>query len=136
MPAPPATTLFLKGLLLGIYALVIDYLFVGVIFHSYQRLTPQTWRPEGPRSYTVATIVDILFGVGFAFFFAYYHAGLGIDSLGSAVVAGLILWALFTLPVLLSTGIFVNWHNMVWLGLVLDWLVIICGVSALACLLT
>jgi len=60
--------LIFKGLLLGLCAAIIDYLFIGVAFHRYQAHTPQTWRPEGPRSYAAATVVDFLFGIGMAFF--------------------------------------------------------------------
>lgn len=133
---PPSNLeIILKGLLLGLFALVVDYLFVGFAFHGYQRLTPGTWRPEGPRHYTVATAVDLLFGIGFAFFAAYHRNDLGLSSPAHAVVTGLVLWALFTLPVLLSVGTFVNWHHMVWVGLICDWLVMICGVSVLASIL-
>ena len=128
----PALILILKGLLLGVCALTIDYLFIGVVFHRFQALTPQVWRPEGPRNYAAATAVDLLFGVGFAFFFAAYRIPLGMNSVGAAVGAGLVFWALFVLPVLLAIGIFVNWHKGVWFALVVDWLVVICTVAAIA----
>lgn len=130
--SPSLLSLLLKGLLLGVFALIVDYLFIGLAFHGYQRLTPQTWRPEGPRNYGAATAVDLLFGIGFAFFFSSYRIALGVDSAGRALAVGATMWALFVLPVLLSVGIFVNWHTAVWLALMADWLVILCGVSLIS----
>lgn len=42
---------------------------MGVIFHRYQSETPETWRPEGSRSYIAASPLPVLAAIGIACLF-------------------------------------------------------------------
>lgn len=41
---------FIPGLIAGVISVFTSWLWMGVIFHRYQRETPETWRPEGSRN--------------------------------------------------------------------------------------
>jgi hypothetical protein len=47
---------FIPGLIAGVVSVFTSWLWMGVIFHRYQRETPETWRPEGSRSYIAASL--------------------------------------------------------------------------------
>ncbi len=126
----------LAGAAAGIGGVMASWLFTGVIFHPYQRLTPSTWRPEeGSREYALSSALTIFAAVVVALFFALtggvpVMAGLGWLVNGAAF--GLLCWAALALPVLLSVALFVNLHALVVVGLLLDWLVVslLAGVAA------
>ena len=37
------------GLIAGVVSLFTSWFWMGLVFHRYQRATPETWGPEGPR---------------------------------------------------------------------------------------
>jgi len=116
----------LAGAGAGILSIFTSYLITAVLFHRYQRLTPATWRPEGPREYALASGLNVLAGVLLALFFT-ATGGVGPLSGGSwlanGALFGALCWAAGAAPVLLSTAIFVNVHRGVIIGGLLDWLV-------------
>ena len=64
----PRTALF-PGLIAGVVSIFMSWLWMGVIFHRFQKGTPGTWRPEGPRSYIGASLVHLLAAIGIACLF-------------------------------------------------------------------
>jgi hypothetical protein len=60
---------FIPGLIAGVVSVFISWLWMGVIFHRYQRETPETWRPEGSRSYIAASLLHVLAAIGIACLF-------------------------------------------------------------------
>ena len=60
---------FIPGLIAGVISVFTSWLWMGVIFHRFQRETPETWRPEGSRSYIVASLLHILAAIGIACLF-------------------------------------------------------------------
>jgi hypothetical protein len=60
---------FIPGLIAGVVSVFTSWLWMGVIFHRYQRETPETWRPEGSRSYIAASLLHVLAAIGIACLF-------------------------------------------------------------------
>jgi len=60
---------FIPGLIAGVISVFTSWLWMDVIFHRYQRETPETWRPEGSRSYIAASLLHILAAIGIACLF-------------------------------------------------------------------
>ena len=62
--------LMLAGAIGGFLSIFTSWLITGALFHKYQRLTPDTWRPEGPTQYTLSSVVQMLGGalVGLLYF--------------------------------------------------------------------
>jgi hypothetical protein len=54
----------------AIASLVIAYVIIAWLLHDYQKLTPGTWRAEGPREYALSSLVYLASGFGFAILFA------------------------------------------------------------------
>jgi hypothetical protein len=44
----PIIRAVVAGAVAGMVSIFTSWLITGVLFHRYQRLTPATWRPEGP----------------------------------------------------------------------------------------
>ena len=123
---------FVPGLIAGVISVFTSWLWTGVIFHRYQRETPETWRPEGPRSYILASLLHILAAIGIACLFTLVvRFKVGIFAVGSqgSLSFAICIWGALALPILLESAIFVRLHRLVVVGLLLDWLT----TSVLAC---
>ena len=109
----------------GFISIFTSWLFMGALFHSYQRLTPATWRPEGPRQYTLSSVVQILAGAAVGFLF--HATGAALHASDGWVAAGLmfgtLLWIGVAAPGQLINGIYVNVDRRVIVGGLLDSLV-------------
>jgi|SRR5579864_4045420 len=117
----------------SIASLVIAYVVIAWLFHDYQKLTPSTWRPEGPREYTLGSCVYLISGFGFAILFA--MTGTALTSrighwLPAGLIFGLTCFVALPLPVILSEAIFINIHRGFVLGTLLNSLItcLACGV--------
>lgn len=88
---------------------------MGVIFHRYQRETPETSGPDGSRSCITASLLHILGAIGIACLFT-----LVVRS-GEFYFA-ICIWGALALPILLESAIFVRLHHLVVIGRLLDWL--------------
>jgi hypothetical protein len=120
------------GLIAGVISIFASWRWVGVVFHRFQKETPETWRPEGPRNYIGASLLHLLAALGIACLFtlivrfnvAFFAAGMA-GSLRFAVC----LWGAMSLPIILESALFVRLHPLVVLGELLDWLttsVVVC----------
>jgi len=123
------------GLIAGVLSVIASWLWMGVIFHRYQRETPNTWRPEGPRSYIAASLLHIFAAFGIACLFVlitrFNVAVFGSGFRGSLLFA-LCIWGAISLPMILESAVFIRLYPLVVLGQLLDWL----STSVLACLIT
>jgi hypothetical protein len=102
------------GTVSSITALLISYVVIAWLFHDYQKLTPATWRPEGPREYTLGSCVNLINGFGFAILFA--MTGTSLTSrvghwFPAGLLFGLACFVALSLPVILSDAIFINLHR-------------------------
>jgi hypothetical protein len=123
-----------SGLIAGVVSIFTGWLWMGAIFHRFQKLTPQTWRRESAQSYALSSIVHIFAALGIALLFSvvahdqntFFQAGVG----GGAKFA-LVCWGLFALLIVLEAAIYINLHPFVVVGQLLDWL----STSLLACVI-
>ncbi len=110
----------------GVLSILTSWLITGYLFHDYQRFTPETWRPEGPRQYALSSLVQVFMGAALGLFF-YATGGLSHPStrgwLASGVLFGLVGWVALACPVLVTSAIYVRLHRGVVAGLLLDSLV-------------
>lgn len=113
------------GLIAGVLSIFTSWLWMGSIFHRFQKLTPGTWRRETARSYALSSALHILAACGIAVLFTiitrdrspYFPAG--IDG---GIQFAFACWCVFALPILLEAAIYINLHPLVVLGQLLDWL--------------
>ena len=105
-----------------------SFLITGRLFHSYQKKTAATWRPESWRQHLFAMLLQSMAGAGIGWLFS----AAGAPALGFALFElGLGVWIVLVACILIQ-ALYVNWHAGFVVGLVLDWTVFVAGVS-LAC---
>jgi len=113
------------GLIAGVLSVFTSWLWMGVIFHPYQRETPGTWRPEGPRSYIGASLLHVLAAIGIACLFTLMvRFNVAVFAIGfrGVLYFAVCIWGVLALPILLESALFIRLHRLVVLGQLLDWL--------------
>ena len=108
---------------------------MGLIFHRFQNLTPQTWRRETGMSYAASSAIHVLAAIAIAVFFSVLkHPAPEVFEAGMhcVVAFALTVWLVFALPIIVDAAIFIAIHPLVVLGQLLDWLT----TSLLATLIT
>jgi hypothetical protein len=131
----PFSQALLPGLIAGVLSIFTSWLWMGAIFHPFQKLTPQTWRRETGLSHAFSSVLHLLAAVGIALLFLIVAAGPSSffsSGMGGAAQFALACWAVFALPIILGDAIYLNLHPLVILGKLLDWL----SVSLLATVIT
>ena len=126
---------FVPGLIAGIISVFASWLWMGVIFHRYQRSTPEIWRAEGPRNYALSSLVRVLSAIAIALpyaFVARFHVGWFSGGIVGAFRFAAVIWMAMAAPVAIESAIYIRMHSMVVLGQVIDWLT----TSILACVIT
>ena len=123
------------GLIAGIASIFTSWFWMGLVFHRYQRATPETWRTEGPRNYVLSSLVRVVAAVAIAVVYslvARFHVAFFGDGLVGALRFAAVIWIAQAAPVAIEAGIYVRIHSMVVLGQVIDWLT----TTVLACAIT
>lgn len=123
------------GLIAGVISIFTSWFWMGLVFHRYQRATPETWRLEGPRNYTLSSIVRVLSAIAISILYvliARFHVGFFADGMLGAFRFAAVIWIALAAPVAIEAAIYVRMHSMVVLGQVIDWLT----TSILACAIT
>lgn len=113
------------GLIAGVLSIFTSWLWMGSIFHRFQKLTPQTWRRETAQSHAFSSALHILAAIGIALLFtivasdqsSFFSAGIG-----GGLQFALACWGVFALPIVLGAAIYINLHPLVVVGQLLDWL--------------
>ncbi len=116
---------FIPGLIAGIISIVTSWLLVGVIFHRYQRKTPDTWRAEGPSNYLGASLLHVLAAISIACLFTLtvrFRVAIFATGFAGSLYFAICVWGALALPVLLESAIFIRLHRLVVIGQLLDWL--------------
>jgi hypothetical protein len=102
----------LSAICIGAANTCIEWFIIGFLFHKYQALTPQTWRPESGKSYLYSTLLSFLFGALFTLFYikigAWYVL---VGSIWSHLKLGLICFACFSLVSGINSAIYVNYDK-------------------------
>jgi hypothetical protein len=107
-----AAHFILSAVCIGIANTCIEWLFIGFLFHPAQSLTPQTWREETKKSYLYSTLLSLLFGVLFTFFFEKIGAKYVITGdLWSNIKLGLICFCCFGLIMEAGNAIYINYDK-------------------------
>jgi hypothetical protein len=102
----------LSAVCIGITNTMIEWFFIGFLFHKFQALTPQTWRTENNSSYTYSTVLSFLFGILFTFFYLKIGSKYVLSgNIWSACKLGLICFASFTFISELGNAIYINYDK-------------------------
>jgi len=123
------------GLIAGVISILSGWFWMGLVFHGYQRATPETWRPEGPRHYALSSVVRVFSAIAISFLYvlvARFHTGFFADGIVGALRFAAVCWIALAAPVAIEAAIYVRMHSMVVVGQVLDWLT----TAVLACAIT
>jgi hypothetical protein len=117
----------------GVISIFSSWLITGYLFHDYQRLTPETWRPEGPKQYALSSLVQVLGGaaIGLLFFATgrlSHPAARG--WLGTGLIFGLLAWVALVCPVVATSAVYVRLHRGFVAGWLLDSLITVLIVSS------
>jgi hypothetical protein len=118
-------TALIPGLIAGVISIFTSWLWMGVIFHRYQRETPETWRSEGPRNYIGASLLRVLAAIGIACLFTLivrFNVGIFAVGFQGSFYFAICIWGALALPILLESAVFVRLHRLVVIGRLLDWL--------------
>ncbi len=90
----------------------IDWFFIGFLFHKFQALTPQTWRPENYSSYTYSTLLSFLFGGLFTLFYLKIGSHYALPgNLWSQTQLGLLCFACFSFISIVNNSIYINYDK-------------------------
>ena len=123
------------GVIAGIVSILASWFWMAVVFHRYQRSTPETWRAETARNYTLSSIVRLFSAIGIAVIYvliARFQVGYFGEGIAGAMRFAAVLWIALAAPVAIEAAIYIRLHSMVVLGQVLDWLTTI----VLTCVIT
>jgi len=122
------------GAIAGIVSVFAAWLWMGVVFHRFQRLTPNTWRPENNRSYTLSSAVTILTCIAIATVFLLVARMGGVFAGGcvGALRFAAVCWMALTAPFIVNAAVFINLHPWFVVGQVVNALT----TSVLACTIT
>ena len=122
------------GALAGIIAVFTSWFWMGFVFHGYQRLTPNTWRPENNRSYLLSSVVTILACIAIAtvFLLVARMGGVFAGGLPGAFRFAAVAWMALAAPVVVNAAIFINLHPWFVVGQVIN----VLTNSVLACTVT
>lgn len=124
-----------SAICIGIANIFIEWLFIGFLFHKYQALTPQTWKPESPKSYAYSSVLSILFGALFTLFYFKIGADYVLHgNLFSASKFGLLCFGCFTVLPEITGYIYVNLSKGFVVGKLISGLFTYVAAGIIACL--
>jgi hypothetical protein len=122
------------GAVAGIASIFTSWLWMGVVFHRFQKQTPNTWRPENNRSYALSSAIHFLTCIAIATIFLLVARMGGVFAGGfpGALRFAAVTWMALAAPVVIDAAVFINLHPWAVLGQVVDSLT----TSVLACTIT
>jgi hypothetical protein len=122
------------GAIAGIVSIFTSWIWMGVVFHRFQKITPNTWRLENNRSYTLSSAIHFLTCIAIAtlFLLVARMGGVFAGGFGGALRFAAVSWMALAAPVVIDAAVFVNLHPWVVVGQVVDSLT----TSVLACTIT
>lgn len=123
------------GAVAGILSIFFGWLWMGVVFHRYQKLTPNTWRPENNKTYTLSSVISLLTCIAIAtvFLLVARMGGVFAGGLAGALRFAAVAWMAFAAPVLVNAAVFINLHPWAVFGQVVNALttsILACGITA------
>jgi hypothetical protein len=124
------------GSIAGVLAILGAWFWMGVVFHRYQGLTPNTWRPENNRSYGISSAITFLSCIAIAtlFLLVTRMGGVFAGGLPGALRFAAVCWMALTAPVIVNAAVFINLHPWFVVGQVVNALMttsmLACGITA------
>ena len=122
------------GAIAGILAIFTSWFWMGFVFHRYQALTPNAWRPENSRSYLLSSTITFLSCIAIATVFLLVARMGGVFAGGcvGALRFSAVCWMAFSAPLIVNAAVFINLHPWFVVGQVVNALT----TSVLACTIT
>ena len=102
------TKILLTALVLMVVITLVQWFFIGYLFHKYQALTPATWRKESYRSYAVSTVLTFFASLLFAWIFSIWKLRCGTMGTVDGIKFGLVCSLAFIIPSAIGDAIYVN----------------------------
>lgn len=124
-----------SAICIGVANILIDWFFIGFLFHKFQALTPQTWRKESGKSYAYSSLLSLLFGALFTLF--YFKIGTRYVIYGNVLSAckfGLLCFGCFVLIREINSAIYINLDRRFTIGSLLASLFTFLVAAIIACL--
>jgi len=123
------------GAVAGIVALFMSWFWMGFVFHRFQKLTPNTWRPENNRSYMLSSMITFLSCIGIAtvFLLVARMGGVFAGGLPGALRFAAVVWMAWSAPLIVEAAVFINLHPWFVVSQVVNALttsLIACGITA------
>ncbi len=107
----------------GVATSLTDWLFMGILFHSKYKETPELWRrPAGGAGETQAIVWATVLGVLSCGVFVYLCAALGLHSYGSTLGLALAAWFMAPVPIILTNALWSKYHPLLAFSHSLGWL--------------
>ena len=103
---------FLAVLIITVAIAVIQWVFIGFLFHKYQWLTAGTWRKEDARSYAASTFISFLFAFLFTTIIYLWKSKYGNVNFYDGIAFGVICCITFSVPIEIGNSIYVNYSRM------------------------
>src|SRR5438270_13489238 len=110
------------GLIAGVVSLFTSWFWMGLVFHRYQRATPETWGPEGPRNYALSSLVRVVSAIAISFLYvmvARFQVGFFADGIVRAVRFAAVICIALPPPVPIAAAIYEPIHAIAGAGVVL-----------------
>jgi len=123
------------GAVAGIVAFFMSWFWMGFVFHRFQKLTPNTWRPENNRSYMLSSMITFLSCIGIAtvFLLVARMGGVFAGGLPGALRFAAVVWMAWSAPLIVEAAVFINLHPWFVVSQVVNALttsLIACGITA------
>jgi hypothetical protein len=123
------------GALAGIIAIFTSWFWIGFVFHRFQGLTPNTWRPENNRSYLLSSTITFLSCIAIAtvFLLVARMGGVFAGGFPGALRFAAVAWMAWSAPLIVNAAVFINLHPWFVVGQVVNALttsLLACGVTA------
>ena len=125
------------GIIAGLLSILASWFWMAVVFHRYQRSTPETWRPETAGNYILSSIIRLCSAIAIAVLYvlvARFHVAVFSDGIAGALRFAAAIWIALAAPVIIESAIYVRLHSMVVLGQAIDRLtttLLACATTAL-----
>ncbi|HZE14154.1 MAG TPA: hypothetical protein VE086_10370, partial [Chthoniobacterales bacterium] len=98
---------FAPGAIAGILAIFTSWFWLGFVFHRYQQLTPNTWRPENSRSYMLSSTITFLSCLAIATVFLLVARMGGVFAGGcvGALRFAAVCWMALSAPLIVNAAV-------------------------------
>jgi hypothetical protein len=108
--------IILAAVAITVAVTIVQWFFIGLLFHKYQAVTPATWRKESYKSYAWSTMLVFIFALLFAWIYSIWKSKNGEMHFADGLEFGIICCLVFIIPAELTSAIYVNYSRNFTLG--------------------